>query len=135
MKNLDRTALMQGALVSLVFAIPFAIGARLVADNDKGSPWASVLWLLALGGFVLGAGCAAWVQTRGLPLLHATVCAGGTYLAAQVVFIVIKLFRGGTVSWLGAFFTFTTVLFAALIGGFLGSAMRKRGILPSGKGR
>ena len=135
MKNLDRTAMLQGALVSLVFALPFAIGARLVADNDKGSPWASVLWLLALGGFVLGAGCAAWVQDKQLPLLHAMVAAGGTYVAAQAVFIAIKLFRGGDVSWLGAFFTFTTVLFAALIGGFLGSALRKRGILPSGKRR
>jgi hypothetical protein len=134
-KNLDRTALLQGALVSLVFAFPFAVGARLVADNDKGSPWASVLWLLALGGFVLGAGCAAWVQEQRLPLLHATVAAGGTYVAAQAVFIVIKLFRGGDVSWLGAFFTFTTVLFAALIGGFLGAALRKRGTLPSGKRR
>ena len=135
MKNLDRTAMLQGALVSLVFALPFAIGARLVADNDKGSPWASVLWLLALGGFVLGAGCAAWVRDKQLPLLHAMVAAGGTYVAAQAVFIAIKLFRGGDVSWLGAFFTFTTVLFAALIGGFLGSALRKRGILPSGKRR
>lgn len=135
MTALDRTALKQGALVSLVFAVPFAIGARIVADNHKGSPWVSVLWLLALVGFVLGSGCAAWVQTKRLPLLHALVCAGGTYVAAQAVFIVIKLFRGGSISWLGAFFTFTIVLFAGLIGGGLGSTMRNRGILPSGKGR
>lgn len=135
MTALDRTALKQGALVSLVFAVPFAIGARIVADNHKGSPWVSVLWLLALAGFVLGSGCAAWVQDKRLPLLHALVCAGGTYVAAQAVFIVIKLFRGGSISWLGAFFMFTIVLFAGLIGGGLGSVMRNRGILPSGKGR
>jgi hypothetical protein len=99
--TIDRSALQQGAWVSLVFAVPFSIGSRWVADHDPGSPWASVLWLAALGGFTLGAGIAAWVQRTGFPLLHGLVCAGGTYLAAQAVFIVLKLFRGGTISWLG----------------------------------
>ena len=90
-----------------------------------------MLWLAALGGFTLGAGIAAWVQRTGFPLLHGLVCAGGTYLAAQAVFIVLKLFRGGTISWLGVFFTFTVVLFAGLVGGGLGSALRKRGMMPS----
>ena len=60
------------------------------------------------------------------------VCAGGTYVVAQAVFVAISLFRGGDVSWLGVFFTFTAVLFAGLVGGMLGSVMRKRGILPPG---
>ena len=129
--TIDRSALQQGAWVSLVFAVPFSIGSRWVADHDPVSPWASVLWLAALGGFTLGAGIAAWVQRTGFPLLHGLVCAGGTYLAAQAVFIVLKLFRGGTISWLGVFFTFTVVLFAGLVGGGLGSALRKRGMMPS----
>jgi len=135
MTTIDSMALRQGASVALVFAVPFSIASRLMADHDKGSPWVSVLWLAALGGFTLGAGIAAWVQRTGFPLLHGLVCAGGTYLAAQTVFIIIKLFRGGTVSWLGVFFTFTVVLFAGLIGGGLGSAMRKRGILPGTVGK
>ena len=129
MSTIDREALRQGAWVSLAFAVPFSIGSRWAADQD--SPWASVLWLAALAGFTLGAGIAAWLQRTGFPLLHGLVCAGGTYAAAQTVFIVIKLFRGGTVSWIGVFFTFTVVLFAGLIGGGLGSALRKRGLLPS----
>ncbi len=132
MSSLDRVALRQGASVALVFAVPFSIGARVVADGTDDNPWALLLSLAALAGFTLGAGVAAWVQNRRLPLLHGMLCAGGTYVAAQTVFVVIKMLRGGEVNWLGAFFTFTAVLFAGLVGGLLGSAMRKRGILPSG---
>ena len=131
MSTIDRAALKQGAWVSLVFAVPFSVGSRLMADHDAKSPWVSVLWLAALGGFTLGAGIAAWVQRTGFPLLHGLVCAGGTYIAAQTVFIVIKLFRGGSISWLAVFFTFTVVLTAGLVGGGLGSALRKRGLTPS----
>lgn len=131
MSTIDRAALKQGAWVSLVFAVPFSIGTRLMADHDPKSPWVSVLWLAALGGFTLGAGIAAWVQRTGFPLLHGLVCAGGTYIAAQTVFIVIKLFRSGSISWLAVFFTFTVVLTAGLVGGGLGSALRKRGLVPS----
>lgn len=131
MTTLDREALKQGAWVSLVFAVPFSIGSRLMADHEANSPWVSVLWLAALGGFVLGAGIAAWVQRTGFPLLHGLVCAGGTYIAAQLVFIVVKLFRGGSISWLAVLFTFTVVLTAGLVGGGLGSALRKRGLMPT----
>lgn len=127
----DPVALKQGGSVALVFAIPFAIGSRLVADNSPGSPWIAVLFLAALAGFVLGAGIAAWVQTTGFPLLHGLVCAGGTYLVAQAAFIVVKLLRGGSVSWISAFFTFSIVLSAGLVGGALGSLVRRQGIAPS----
>ena len=90
----------------------------------------SLLWLLALLGFALGAGVAAWTQTTRLPFLHGMVAAGGTYLAAQAVFVVIRLARGGTVHWLAIFFTFTATLFTGVIGGGLGSAMQARGITP-----
>lgn len=131
MSMLDRVALTQGGSVALVFAVPFSIGASIAGPD---SSWALPLALCALAGFVLGAGVAAWVQERGLPLLHGMVCAGATYLAAQAVFIVVKLIRGGDVNWLGAFFTFTAVLFAGLVGGGLGSMLRKRGLVPRGRG-
>ena len=133
MNNLDRAALKQGAMVALVFAVPFSVGARIAADGTEDSPWALLLSLAALAGFTLGAGVAAWVQTRGLPLLHGMVCAAGTYLAAQAVFVVVKLLRGGSVSWLGVFFNLTAVLFAGLVGGGLGSILRKRGLVPRGR--
>ena len=126
MSALDRAALKQGALVSLLFAVPFSIGSSLLA----GSGISALLWLGALAGFTLGAGIAAWTQQRGLPLLHGLVCAGGTYAAAQGLASIIRLARGSRVSWLAIFFTFTIVLFAGLIGGVLGSLLRKRGIVP-----
>lgn len=141
MNALDRRALGRGAAVALVFAVPFAIGAAVLNGSDESSPWVAVLWLAALGGFVLGAGIAAWVQQTGYPISHGIVCAAGTYLAAQGVFTVVRLVRGETVSWLGLFFTFTMVTIAGLVGGAIGGAMRRRGILPgmlqgaSGDGR
>ena len=131
MSNLDKAALRQGGAVALVFAVPFSIGARLMADHDAKSPWTSALWLAALAGFGLGAGIAAWVQTKQLPLLHGMVCASGTYVAAQAVFVMVKVARGGSVKVLAIFFTFTAVLLAGLVGGGLGSALRKRGFMPS----
>jgi hypothetical protein len=129
----DTAALRQGGSVALVFAVPFAIGAGLLSSHSKGSPWIAVLWLCALAGFTIGAGVAAWAQTKQLPLLHGMVCAGGTYLITQGVFTIIRLARGASVSWLALFFTFTAVVFAGLVGGGLGSTLRKRGFVPGGK--
>jgi hypothetical protein len=130
MTRLDREALRQGGTVSLVFAVPFAVLSRLFAGSDDSSGFAALLWLMALAGFVVGAGVAAWLQRSGLPLVHGMVAAGGSYLTAQIVFIVVKLARGGDVNWLSALFTFTFVLVAGLIGGALGSMLQRRGIAP-----
>lgn len=126
----DRQALQAGGAVSLVFAVPFSIGARLAADADNE---ALALWLSlgALGGFTLGAGCAAWVQRVRLPFSHALVSALVTYFAAQAVFVVIKLLRGGEVNWFGVLFTGSAVAGAAMIGGWLGNRLHRKGIRPS----
>ena len=76
--NLDWYALRAGGSVSLVFAIPFSIAARIVADRDNSSGAASLLSLAALVGFVLGAGVAAWAQRLQLPLKHGLICAIGS---------------------------------------------------------
>ena len=131
MSNLDWNAIRAGASVSLVFAIPFSIAARIVADNNSDSSAAPLLSLAALAGFVLGSGVAAWTQQLRLPLKHGAICAIGTYTAAQAVFIVIRLIRGSQVHWFAAIFTLTTVAVAGLIGGGLGSLMQRRGFYPS----
>lgn len=130
---IDRTALRQGAAVSLLFAVPPSLLARFL-DDDSGSGSArGLLWLVALGGFTLGAGVAAWIQRTGYPLLHGLVCAGATYLAAQVVFVAIKVVRGGDVNWFGIMFTLSVVMVAGLVGGALGSMLQRRGIMPSAR--
>jgi uncharacterized membrane protein len=131
MKNLDWNAIRAGGSVALVFAIPFSIAARIVADNNSDSSAAPLLSLAALVGFVLGSGVAAWTQQLQLPLKHGLICAIGTYCVAQAVFIVIRLIRGNQVHWFAAIFTLTLVAVAGLIGGGLGSIMQRRGFYPS----
>ncbi len=131
MKNLDWYAIRAGGSVALVFAIPFSIAARIVADNNSDSSAAPLLSLAALVGFVLGSGVAAWTQQLQLPLKHGLICAIGTYSVAQAVFIIIRLIRGNQVHWFAAIFTLTLVAVAGLIGGGLGSIMQRRGFYPS----
>lgn len=129
----DLDALRSGGLVALVFAVPFSVGATWAADRDDN---AMALWLSvgAVLGFVLGAGCAAWVQRRNLPLSHGLATAVGTYALAQTVFIVIKLARGSEINWFAALFNLSVMAGAGLIGGLLGQRLRARGFEPSGSG-
>ena len=133
----DRAAIRAGASVALVFAVPFSVAARILAgDSTPEGGKATLVILLSLGaavGFLLGAGVAAWHQERGTPLSHGIVTAAATYIAPQVVLIVVKLARGGDVRWTGVLFTLTVTLSMGVRGGFLGSSMRKRGARPTGR--
>ena len=127
----DIEALRAGGMVALVFAVPFSIAARWAADSrDDGS---LALWLSvgAVIGFVLGAGCAAWVQQRDLPLSHGLVTAVGTYALAQTLFIVVRLLRGSDVNWFAALFNLSVVAGAGLVGGLLGQRLRSKGFHPT----
>ena len=128
----DVDALRAGGMVALVFAVPFSIGARWAADSRDDSALALWLSIGAVIGFVLGAGCAAWVQRRQLPLSHGLATAIGTYVLAQTVFIAIRLLRGSDVNWFAALFNLSVVAGAGLIGGFLGQRLRSKGFVPSG---
>lgn len=128
----DRDALRAGASVALVFAVPFSIGARWAADGDDD---ALALWLSlgAVAGFVLGAGCAAWVQRVDLPLTHGLLTAIGTYSVAQAVFILVRLLRSADVNWFAALFNLSVVAGAGLLGGWLGGRLRRKGFRPSNR--
>ena len=120
----DWEAIRAGATVALVFAVPLSIAARWAADSRDDPALAVWLNLGAVVGFVLGAGCAAWVQRVGTPLSHGLVTAVGTYLVAQAVFVAIRLVRGLDVRWFAVFFNLTAVLAAGLVGGLLGQRLR-----------
>ena len=130
----DWDAIRAGASVALVFAVPFSIGARWAADSRDDSTLAVWLSLGAVLGFVLGAGCAAWVQRTGTPLSHGLVTAIGTYVAAQAVFALVRLVRGQDVRWFAIMFNLTVVLGAGLVGGLLGQKLRSRGVMPGSRG-
>jgi hypothetical protein len=122
----DWPAVRAGAAVCLVFAVPITVVASLVDDGPS-----ALFFFGALLGFILGSGCAAWVQRVGAPFSHALVTAAGTYLGAQAVFVAIRLIAGDDVSWSRVLFTLNLVMIAGLAGGFLGSRLQANGIAPS----
>ncbi|MFT3854931.1 MAG: FAD-linked oxidase C-terminal domain-containing protein [Ilumatobacteraceae bacterium] len=71
-------------------------GSPTTAAASSAPIWLS---LLALIGFFLGAGIAAWVQARDLPLVHGIVTAIVTYVVTQAVFVIIRLALGREVRW------------------------------------
>lgn len=125
----DWPALQAGAGVCLLLAIPLTLLAAFVDSDNSGAN--ALFFFGAMGGFVLGAGCAAWVQRTGTPISHGLVTAMSAYAAAQAVFITIRLIGGNDVNWFGVFFTLSLVVGAGLIGGLLASFLQSRGFLPS----
>lgn len=125
----DVDAIRAGIGVCLLLAVPLTVIAALV-DSDSGGLNA-VFFFGAMLGFVLGGGCAAWVQRKGTPLSHGVLSTTIAYLGAQAVFITIALLRGSDINWFGVFFTLSLVLLAGVFGGLLGSQLQARGFVPS----
>ncbi len=125
----DAAALRAGAGVALMISIPITVVAALV--NSDSSVVNAVFFFGAISGFVLGAGCAAWVQRVGTPMSHGIVTASATYLLAQLFFVTIRLVRGDDVNWYRVFFTLMIVVMAGYLGGSLGNHLQRRGWTPS----
>ncbi len=129
MSRFDPEAIRAGIGVCLILAVPLTLVAAFVDSDDSGLN--ALFFFGAMFGFVLGAGCAAWLQQRGTPMSHGIVTAMVAYLGAQVVFVSFRLLRGNSVNWFGVFFTLSLVMLAGVIGGLLGSSLQARGIVPS----
>jgi hypothetical protein len=127
----DVDAIRAGIGVCLLLAIPLTLVAAFLDSDDSGLN--ALFFFGAMGGFVLGAGCAAWIQGRGTPLSHGMITAMVAYLGAQAVFVTIRLIGGNTVNWFGVFFTLSLVMLSGLFGGLLGSLLQARGIMPSSR--
>lgn len=125
----DFPAIRAGASVALAFAVPFSIAARIAS----GSSVAILLVFLATVGFLLGSAVTAWHQQRGTPLSHAMVTAAGAYAIPQSIFVLIKLLRGGDVTWSGVILNLLVAVSAGAIGGVLGSSLQARGAFPQGR--
>lgn len=130
----DMRALRAGGGVALMFAIPFAVVARILTDGgaagNKHSSWSAPLFLASLLGFFFGAAVAAWHQNRDTPLTHAIVAASGTYVIVQTIIIVANIILERQVRWLSIIFTLTVVTAVGLFGGLIGRAMRQSGLEP-----
>jgi hypothetical protein len=124
----DVAALRAGAGVCAVFAVPLQVIAQLLG-RDSGL--ADLLTLASFGGFVLGGGVAAWSQRSGLALSHSLVTVLGTFIALQVLFVLARAVSGGDLRLLNALFNVPLVLVAGLLGGALGTFLRRNGSRPS----
>lgn len=131
--SLDKQALREGATITLLFAVPPTLVARFVLDNtDDTSGWAPLLSLVAVFGFILGAGVAAWRQQVRRPMMHAVLAGAGVFVAAQAVFLVIRLATSGDVRVMRILTSFSLSLVASAIGGLLGNFLQKNGVKPRG---
>lgn len=125
----DLDAIRAGIGVCLILAVPLTLIAAFL-DSDS-SALNALFFFGAMFGFVLGGGCAAWVQRCGTPMSHGVLTTVVAYLGAQGVFILARLVRNDSVNWFGVFFTLSLVTLAGLFGGLLGSQLQARGFRPS----
>lgn len=129
--RLDIQALREGASVTLVFAVPPTLVARFILDNgNDASGWAPLMSIIAVFGFVLGSGVAAWRQTARRPMTHATLAGAGVFIAAQALFLLIRVATNGDVRVMRILTSFSLSLVASVIGGLLGNFLQKNGIRP-----
>ena len=129
--RLDRQALREGASVTLLFAVPPTLVARFVLDNaDEASGWAPLLSIIAVFGFVLGSGVAAWREQVRRPLTHAVLAGAGVFVVAQSLFLIVRIATGGEVRVMRILTSFSLALVASVIGGLLGNFLQKNGVRP-----
>ncbi|CAB4704113.1 unannotated protein [freshwater metagenome] len=129
-ERFDLRALWNGATTAAMIAVPVQVIARLAVDEDRQSGWSVLLTLLILGALVLGAGVAAWHQQRSTPLSHGVLTSSGVFITVQIVFSVIKVIQGDSISWGRIVVSLGLSLVAGICGGMLGSIMLRRGTVP-----
>jgi hypothetical protein len=123
----DVAAIRAGAGVCVVFA---AVPQLVAQFLDEGSSLGFLLRLVALGGFALGAGVAAWVQRRGLPLKHGLATGLGAFVVIQCAFIIGRGVLGDDLRIANLVANLPLVLGASLFGGFLGAWLQRNGVRP-----
>lgn len=129
--HLDKQALREGASVTLLFAVPPTLVARFILDNGSGtSGWAPLMSIIAVFGFILGSGVAAWRETVRRPMTHAVLAGAGVFVLAQAAFLVIRIASGGEVRVMRILTSFSLALVASVVGGLLGNFLQKNGVGP-----
>ena len=89
-----------------------------------------MLSLLAILGFVIGSGVAAWHQQLGRPFMHALVAGTGVFVVVQGFFLLVRVATGGEVRVSRIITAFSLSLVASVVGGLLGSFMQNSGVRP-----
>lgn len=115
MSRLDPRAVLFGAVVSLVIAVPPAVLAQIQSDRDalEGSNWVLALFAVVLIAFVAG-GYAAAKRTRREPLVNGALAAVAAFVVVQGYGVARRLADGDEIRWFG-------ILFAALLAASCGT--------------
>lgn len=115
MDGIDRSAILRGAGVAALVAVPAGIVQNLVG-RDSGL--ALPLFLVILVGLGAG-GYAAGRAAPGNLLVHGALAALAVYLVVQAVGVAARLARGEAVSWLSIPFFALFSLSCGMVGGYL----------------
>lgn len=132
--TIDRSAVITGAVTTALFAVPLALGAGWAASRGASGV---ALWcnLGVLAAFVVGSGCAAWVQTTGYPLAHALITSIATFLALTGIGVIVAIARGQSPHWFRQLFLLTATMAMGVLGGMIGARLKASGIEPGQRRR
>lgn len=127
MIRLDPRAVLAGAAVSLVIAVPPAVLAQIQSDRDalEGSNWVLVLFAVVLIAFIAG-GYVTAKRADGDPLTNGAVAALLAYVLVQGFGIIRRLADGDEIRWLGIVFAALLSASCGTVGAIVATARRNR---------
>jgi putative membrane protein (TIGR04086 family) len=125
--RLDPRAVLAGAAVSLVIAVPPAVLAQIQSDRDalEGSNWVLVLFAVVLIAFIAG-GYVTAKRADGDPLTNGAVAALLAYVLVQGFGIIRRLADGDEIRWLGIVFAALLSASCGTVGAIVATARRNR---------
>lgn len=120
-------AVLIGAVVTLVIAVPPAVIAQVQADRDalEGSNWVLALFALVLVAFMAG-GWAAARRGPAAPLANGATAALVAYALVQGYGIARRLADGDDIRWLGMAFAALLAVSCGTVGAILASLRDRR---------
>lgn len=128
MSRLDLRAVVIGAVVALVIAVPPAVLAQVQSDRDalEGSNWVLVLFAVVLLAFVAG-GYVAAQRTRREPLVAGALAAVTAFVVVQGYGVARRLADGDEIRWFGILFAALLAASCGTVGAIVASARGHRG--------
>ncbi len=128
MSRLDLRAVVIGAVVALVIAVPPAVLAQVQSDRDalEGSNWVLVLFAVVLLAFVAG-GYVAAQRARREPLVAGALAAVTAFVVVQGYGVARRLADGDEIRWFGILFAALLAASCGTVGAIVASARGHRG--------
>jgi xanthosine utilization system XapX-like protein len=119
--SFDRDAVLGGVLVGSVVTVP----AGLVVATTDSTVVRVMLTLVLIAGLVLAGSYTAWRQRRDAPISHAFVVAVGVFVVTQIAGWLRRVMSDDEISLNAAIANALLCVVFGLIGGLIGSRMRR----------